>query len=65
MSKHIGEVRSTGSRNVTINITRYYGGAEVGTCYQLSAIMEEGPIGYIQVTKKDLEDILEIVEDYI
>jgi hypothetical protein len=58
-------MRGTGSRNVPLTITRYYGGKDVGVCYQLTAEMEEGTTGYVQLTPNELMCILSVVRNDI
>ena len=62
MSTELGAIQGTGSRNVPMRITRYYGGDSARSCFQLSAEMEEGKIGYVQVTMEDLELIKKVCE---
>lgn len=63
MSQQIMIMKGTGSRNVPLSITRYYGGKDVGVCYQLTAEMEEGTIGYVQLTPNELMCILSVVRN--
>jgi hypothetical protein len=65
MSTEIGTLRNTGSRNVDMNITRYYGGKDKGVCVQLTAEMEEGRAGYVQLSAKDLRYLISILDRYI
>jgi len=53
MSKELGTLTDTGSRGVDMTVTRYWGG-EAGVCIQLTAITEEGDIGYVQLNEDDL-----------
>lgn len=63
MSQQIMIMEGTGSRNVPLSITRYYGGKDVGVCYQLTAEMEEGTTGYVQLTPNELMCILSVVRN--
>jgi len=54
MSTELGYIRHSGSRDIKLQVTRYYGGPEIGPCIQLSGQMEEGNTGYIQLNKKDI-----------
>lgn len=65
MSQQIMIMKGTGSRNVPLSITRYYGGKDVGVCYQLTAEMEEGTTGYVQLTPNELMCILSVVRNDI
>ena len=65
MSQQIMIMNGTGSRNVPLTITRYYGGKNVGVCYQLTAEMEEGTTGYVQLTPNELMCILSVVRNDI
>ena len=65
MSPQIMIMEGTGSRNVPLTITRYYGGKDIGVCYQLTAEMEEGTTGYVQLTPNELMCILSAVRNDI
>lgn len=65
MITEIGVLRETGSRNVDMHITRYWGGEDVGPCIQLTAPMEDGGVGYIQLSAFDLLAIFPILQKYI
>ena len=54
MSTEIGVLKNSGSRDVDLSLTRFYGGKEKGVCVQLTALMEEGGHGYIQLSVSDL-----------
>lgn len=62
MSQQIAIFVGTGSRNVPLTITRYYGGKDIGVCYQLTAEMEEGTTGYIQLTPNELMCVLNVIQ---
>ena len=63
MSQQIMITNGTGSRNVPLSITRYCGGKDVGVCYQLTAEMEEGTMGYVQLTPNELMCVLSVVRN--
>lgn len=65
MSQQIMIMNGTGSRNVPLAITRYYGGKNVGVCYQLTAEMEEGTTGYVQLTPNELMCVLSVIRNDI
>lgn len=65
MSQQIMIMNGTGSRDVPLTITRYYGGKNVGVCYQLTAEMEEGPVGYVQLTPNELMCVLSVIRNDI
>jgi len=58
-------MEGTGSRNVPLTITRYYGGKDIGVCYQLTAEMEEGTTGYVQLTPNELMCVLSVIRNDI
>jgi hypothetical protein len=60
MSTELGTIHSTGSRNVDMKVTRYYGG-DAGPCFQLTAQMENGEWGYVQLTVDDVTRLVGIV----
>ncbi len=45
-----------------LQITRFYGGDKRGVCIQLTSEMEDGNIGYVQLSKKDL---LHIINEFL
>lgn len=63
MSEKIITLHNTGSRNVSMDINDYYGG-QAGTCIQLTAKMEEGEYGYVQLSPKDIEILVPILQKY-
>jgi hypothetical protein len=62
MSFEIGVLEQTGSRKVPMTITRYAGGEDVGSCYQLTALMGNGEVGYVQVTLNDLIMLIHVIK---
>jgi hypothetical protein len=64
MSTQLTVMQNTGSRNVPIQVTRYSGG-DRGACVQLTGDMERGISGYIQLNKKDMEQLVNIWQKYI
>lgn len=60
MSTDLGNLKDTGSRNVDMCVTRFYGGQKNGPCLQLTAQMEEGPTGYVQLNASDIVALLPI-----
>jgi hypothetical protein len=54
-------MENTGSRNVSIAITKYHGGPK-GICYQFTGMMEEGEYGYIQLTKEEVCNLKNVIE---
>ena len=65
MSTEIGTLKKSGSRNVDLHLNRYHGGRDKGVCIQLTAEMEEGSIGYIQLSGKDLNHLIPLFKKYI
>lgn len=65
MSTEIGTLHSTGSRNVDMYITRYWGGVENGVCVQLTAKQDEEDMGYIQLSVHDLLVLIPLLQQYI
>ena len=65
MSTEIGTLKKSGSRNVDLQLTRYYGGRDKGVCIQLTAEMEEGKIGYVQLSAKDLNHLIPLFKKYV
>jgi len=55
-------MKHTGSRAVELSVTRYYGGENVGRCFQLTGEMENGRIGYVQLNKKDIKKLIKIAK---
>lgn len=64
MSRDIGEINGTGSRDVTLHITRYWGG-NAGSCMQLTALMENGEYGYVQLSAADAIALLPAIKDML
>lgn len=62
MSKELKPMKHTGSRAVELSVTRYYGGENVGRCFQLTGEMENGRIGYVQLNKKDIKKLIKIAK---
>jgi hypothetical protein len=63
MSTELGTLEDTGSRGVDMLVTRY-GGGEAGMCIQLTAEMEDGLTGYIQISAYDMVRITQMLEVY-
>jgi hypothetical protein len=61
MSTELKVLKNTGSRGVDMQVTKYSGGKQ-GVCFQLTADQEEGGVGYIQLNKKDLIQIINLWE---
>ena len=61
MSTEIRVVQNSGSRGVDLTITRYSGGKERGTCLQLSARMEDGNTGYVQLNTEDIKVLFSLL----
>jgi hypothetical protein len=53
MSTEIVTIRNSGSRSVDLDVSHYYGGSKHGPCLQLTAKMEDGTSGYVQISFKD------------
>ena len=53
-------IKKAGSRKVDVSVTRYWGG-KAGTCYQLTALQEEGNVGYVQLSRKDIAELVKII----
>ena len=64
MSREIGILKNTGSRKIDIQITRY-NGHDWGPCLQLTAPMEDGFDGYIQLSARDAISLLPIFKTLI
>ena len=65
MSVDIGFLKNTGSRGVDLQVTSYFGGLKKGVCVQLSAEMEEGSKGYIQLSADDIVTLIPILKKYV
>jgi len=65
MSTEIGTLKKSGSRNVDLQLTRYYGGTDNGVCIQLTAEMQEGRTGYVQLSAKDIVTLIPILNKYL
>jgi len=48
-----------------MSLTRFWGGKAKGVCIQLTAVMEEGECGYIQLSASDIIALLPIFKKYI
>lgn len=55
MSTTLAELHNTGPLLVSMSITRFSGGVKKGLCVQLTAKMEDGRQGCIQLTKDELD----------
>jgi len=62
MSTDLGNLKDTGSRNVDMSVTRYYGGEKNGLCIQLTAQMEDGIPGYVQLNASDIVALLLVLK---
>ena len=56
MSKELKILKNTGSRGIDLSITKHCG--TEGDYFQITGEMEEGRIGYVQLNKKDIEDLV-------
>ena len=65
MSTELGTLERTGSRNVPLSITRYYGGKKKGVCVQFTALEEKGEYGYVQLSASDLLTLIPILQKEI
>lgn len=65
MSTEIGILRNSGSRKKDLFVTRFYGGTDTGTCVQFTSEMEEGGTGYVQLSVRDLEILIPIIQKHI
>lgn len=65
MSTEIGTLKNTGSRGVDMSLTRFWGGDNNGVCVQLTATMEEGEGGYVQLSASDLIALYPILKMHI
>ena len=63
MSRELKTLKRTGSRNVEMFVTKYWGGKN-GTCLQLTATQEEGLTGYVQINGNDLKKINKLWNKY-
>lgn len=59
MSTELTIMKRTGSRNIELIVTRFYGGKN-GVCLQLTGIMEEGNTGYVQLNVQDMKRLIKI-----
>lgn len=59
MSTELGYIKRTGSRNIELSVTRFWGGKN-GTCLQLTGTTEEGITGYVQLNKKDMLCLIKV-----
>ena len=64
MSTDICTIKNTGSRNVDLSLTRYWGG-EKGICVQITGETEEGSIGYVQLSVQDIISLVPLLQEYI
>ena len=64
MATEVLTKENSGSRGTSLNATVYAGGKENGKCVQLTQRMENGELGYVQLTENDLRDVLEALQDY-
>lgn len=62
MSTEIATIKNSGSREVDLDVGFYSGGAK-GVCIQLTAEMEEGGIGYVQISYQDWRLLRAMVND--
>lgn len=62
MSTEILKLSNTGSRGIPLNVIQYSGGKK-GICFQITGRMENGWEGYVQLTKKDLDEIYHKVSE--
>jgi hypothetical protein len=60
MSTELGFIKHTGSRNVKLQVTRYFGGIKNGLCLQITGQEEEGRTGYVQLNKKDMLCLIKV-----
>ena len=65
MSTELGTLKNTGSRNVDISLTRFWGGDKKGVCVQLTSRMEDGGIGYVQLSVQDIITLMPILKKEI
>lgn len=65
MSKDLGTLEDTGSRGVDMGVTRFYGGAKNGTCVQLTAVMEGGENGYVQLNASDIVALMPVFKNIL
>lgn len=66
MSTEIGTIHNAGSRNVDVQVTRYWGGDKNGVCYQLTADMGEHlhhNTGLIQLKYDEILGLLKIIHN--
>jgi hypothetical protein len=64
MSTELGILKSTGSREVNLYVTRYWGGKK-GVCVQLTAVQEDNTHGYVQLSCSDILALLPILKEHI
>lgn len=61
MSTKLGVLKG----NEDLQVTRFYGGIEKEICVQLSAKMDNGEVGYVQITANGLRTLLPILQHHI
>jgi len=65
VTTEIGKLKATGPREDDLHITRFYGGSHVGICVQLTATMEDGRIGYVQLSAADCVALVPLLKEHI
>jgi len=65
MSIELGKLHKTGSRKIDLDVTRYWGGDDVGLCIQITGEQEEGGYGYVQLSANDIVALLPMFKDII
>lgn len=63
MSTNIMIINNSGSRGVDLHVTSYSGGRK--QCIQLTAETEEGDMGYVQLSTRDLKLLMPIITGMI
>lgn len=65
MSTEIGTLADTGSRGVEMSLQRFWGGDKHGICVQLTAQMEKGEAGYVQLSTADIIALIPVFKKYV
>jgi hypothetical protein len=61
MSTELREIPFAGPQEEDLSITRFWGGGKKGTCYQLTQINENNEVNYVQLSFKELEEVMTII----
>lgn len=62
MGTELGTLKKAGSRNTDIHLKRFWGGDNKGVCVQLTGRMENGEVGYIDLSVQDILTLIPILK---